>query len=349
MKKAFSITGVLIGIAILALLPIACGGGGDGGGVTPGGGGGGTSPTMVLDQTKVDEILTVVDETMPFCTRDGSATQAATSTMKTMARLGTEVMDSIGVQYANQTAIAPSATVPIDPIPGDCATNPGQLVPTIDMDQSTGAFSGQIDFQSLCIDGGAAGEINIDGAGTFNGTIDDLENPQSVTLNVATVSPGIQIGTQDVSTNISITGFSMSLSLNEDQSSGTLSVTLTDATVTATDSEGEESVSLTNFTLSASVAGTGEVTNVTINASGTVSQTGEGTVTFTLTDVIIDSDGNIVGGSIVIAGANNTTITITPTSGSDFVVSADTDGDGTDDFSCAYSCDTDLLMESSAP
>ena len=301
---------------------------------------------MVLDETKIDEILGAVDENMPFCTREEGATQVTVSTIKTMVRLGTEVTDSIGVQCANQAAIAPSVAIPIDPFPGDCATDPGRLVPTIDYDHTAGTFTGQIDFQSLCIDGREAGEINIDGSASFNGTIDDLNNPQSVTLNVDTDGPGIQIDTQDGSATISITGFSMDLAMNEDQSGGTVSASLTNATVTSTDSEGTtKTVSLTNFTLSASFNETGDLANATIDASGTIEQSGEGSVDFTITDLVVDSDGNIVGGSVVINGANNTTITITPTSDNDFVFTADTNGDGTDDFNTTYDCDADLLVD----
>ena len=344
MRKGLTVVGVFISIALLAILPIACGGGGDGDATpttaAP------TTTTQTLDQDNVDETLRSIEALVPFCAMNAASPTAKTA-LESVFSLSHDIVDQVAVVHSNRTVIAAVTDESPDPIPGTCPTNPGELLVDLQVDDEENTFSGGIDFDSFCAeietDESTTDEINIDGGGTFSGAIglDSSDNLQSATLNFSTSPGGISIETPEGDATLTLQGFDLSINIDPDGTSGEVIISLTSLTVAATDSEGTPStVTLTGFTLTAEFTETG----VTVSSSGTVDEDGVGSITYTATGLVIDSDGNLTAGSIVIDGADGTSVTIIPSTGNDFDISADTDGDGTDDYSPGtLNCDEDLL------
>ncbi|GEM_PF-1811895 len=341
MRKGLTVVGVFISIALLAILPIACGGGGDGDTTAAP-----TTTTQTLDQDNVDETLRSIEALVPFCAMN-AASPAAKTALQSVFNLSHDIVDQVAVVHGNRTVIAAVTDESPDPIPGTCPTNPGELLVDLQVDDENNTFSGGIDFDSFCTeletDESTTDEINIDGGGSFSGAIglDSSDSLQSATLNFSTSAGGISIETSEVDATLTLQGFNLSININPDGTSGDVMISLTSLTVAATDSEGTPSTfTLTGFTVTAVFTETG----VTLSSSGTIDEDGVGSITYTATGLVIDSDGNLTAGSIGIDGADGTSITIIPGTGNDFDISADTDGDGTDDYSPGtLNCDEDLL------
>lgn len=342
MKRRLTIAGILFSIALLATLPMACGGGGGGGGDNGGGGGGSTTTTQqTLNQENVDNTMESFGNLLPVCAMNAAAPEA-TSTVRTFFDLSKEIVDQVEVVYSDGSAMASLVDQSPNSMPGSCSPNPGQVEPTFLIDEAAGLFEGGIDFQDFCSQFESE-QVTIDGKGTFNGTFDlnVLEELQSATLKFSTTAGGIEITTAEGSANISITGFSLSINQNPDGTSGSITLALSNMTVVTTNSEGSQTFTLSGFTATATFSDTG----ATLNASGTVTESGVGSVSFNIASLSADTDGNVTGGLITISGADGTKITIRPLPGNDFIIEADTDGDGISEYEPGtMNCDENPLQ-----
>jgi hypothetical protein len=336
MKKGITILGILVSIVLLTILPIACGGGGGG---SDDGGGGKSGSTQKLDEKNVSATLNTLDTAIPFCALNATAPNTGTA-LRSVLNLSHAVMNQVEGVHGDYATLATLVDQSPAPIPGTCTTNPGHLDITFGIDEDRGLFQGSIDFEMYCaaID---TDNVSIDGSGDYDGTLvlDDAEDLQSATLNFSTDSGGIDIATAEGTANLDIDGFQFSLNTNTD-GSGSVTMSLTRLTVVAAGSEGTDTFTLTDFSLSVGFSDTGAV----IRSQGTINQTGEGTVNFAINNLTADANGNVSGGNIVVNGADDTSITITPTSGNDFTIEADTDGDGVNDYNPGtMSCDENLM------
>lgn len=339
MRKGFTVFGVLVSIALLTLLTIACGGGGgDSTSATPPA----TAATaQTLDKKTVDDLVQSVEGLLPMCAMNTVA-PAATSAIRSVIGLSNEIVDQVQVVHVGNPSIAAVTDESPPPIAGTCPTNPGELTIQLLVDDVANTLSGSIDFNAFCAEIDDTDQINIDGGGSFDGTVvlDSTDELQSATLNFSTAPGGIEIVTAEGSANIAITGFSVSIDTNTDGELSSLTVSITSMTVTETDSEGTETFTLTGFTTTV----TATDTSVTITASGTIDESGVGTVSFSTTGLTVDSDGNVSGSDIILTGANGTSVTATPVGGNDFLINADTDGDGVSDYDLGtMNCDENPL------
>ena len=155
-----------------------------------------------------------------------------------------------------------------------------------------------------------------------------------MTLNFSTTGGGIAIDSSEGGADIIVDG--LTITMNSDSNgNSTVSISATSLTATITDDQGLHTITLNGFTASITSSETG---GAILNASGTISDSAEGSVKFTATNITTDSDGTMTGGSIVVHGANETSITISHDKDNDFNIHADTNGDGTNDYNAGTMC-----------
>jgi hypothetical protein len=315
MRKAlYIVVGCLI-VGCLTLTHLSCSSSSDdddGGTTTP------ADVQQTLDETSVRDALTFIEDNVPACTMEDGADAQETTTVRSTLGLVGGISDNIVLHRTAQ--LSPTRDID-ETIPGTCDPNPGELVMTLDEDESTGTISGSLVFDSFCqtVDEETLlvnGTVDI--SGTFNTSTGELES-----LSISTGIGGLSVQTD---TDM------ISAGLNS------LSVSVSGPTTT-----------ITMNTLSVSANVDGETSDVTVNnLAATMTEYADsmeldasvqyvdddGYVDITVVDLMVnDQDQTVLGGALKVTGANGTDIKITYQSASDgFLVEADTNGDGTYDY-----------------
>jgi hypothetical protein len=275
-----------------------------------------------------------VDDLGIGCSTDGSASRFS-ATLDRLEALTYETANQItGTYHARRAVVA------LDPIvvPSDCPGSMGEMRINITFDEDTGAFSGTLAFTNFCMVVDQVGEnLNVAGGAAFSGTLgfDSSDNLTSITLNANTTST-IVATAGDFSASVSFTGLAFSMS---QQSDGSMSLSLCWASldIDITDGTDSESIDTDNVCIDVRVSSTGAIT---ATVAATVTTSDGSLVVSTPTPITMDSSGNIIGGILLISGADNTVVQITYSgTGYVFTIQADTDGDGVyDDYNEEMDC-----------
>jgi len=328
MKKVVFFVVSLVLVGCLTLTHLSCS---SSGGDSDGGGGGSTpaaSDQQTLDENSVRDALDFIEDNVPGCVMDDSTAAAQKkATVRSILGLAGNITDNIVVYRSSQSTRTAAETM-TETIPGTCTTtNPGELVINLNQNESTGAISGSLVFNSFCaeVDDGDDGtetlQVNgtVDISGSVNTTTDELES-----LEISTGSGGIyaQIGTDFIEADLD--------SLSVSVSGSTTTITMDSLSVTA-DVDGEE----TDVTVEdLDVTVTENSTTTEVDASVTYVDEDDGYVDIAVEDLLVtNEDGTVTDGVLTVEGANGTDIKITYQSATDdFLVEADTNGDGTYDY-----------------
>jgi len=324
MKKVVFFVVSLVLVGCLTLTHLSCS---SSGGDSDGGGGGSTpaaSDQQTLDENSVRDALDFIEDNVPGCVMDDSTAAAQKkATVRSILGLAGNITDNIVVYRSSQSTRTAAETQTIE---GTCTPNPGELIVTLNEDGS-GDITGSLVFNSFCAElddgeGGteilqATGTVNI--SGSINTTTDELES-----LEISTGSGGIyaQIGTDFIEADLD--------SLSVSVSGSTTTITMDSLSVTA-DVDGEE----TDVTVEDLDVTVTEYSNTTeVDASVTYVDEDDGYVDIAVEDLMVtNEDGTVMDGVLTVEGANGTDIKITYQSATDdFLVEADTTGDGIYDY-----------------
>jgi len=316
-KVVYLVVGCLI-VGCLTLTHLSCSSSSDGGGTsTPAG-----SEQAALDETSVRDALDFIEENVPACTMEDRTASEKRATVRSILGLAGGISDNIVLYRSAQSTRTAAET---QTIAGNCTT-PGQLTITLDEDESTGAISGSLVFESFCqvVDDGSGGTetLLVNGtvsiSGSVNTTTEDLE---SLSISTGTGGITVQTGTDMISASLN--------SLNVSVSGSTTSITMSSLSVSANVDGETSNVSVND--LNATI--TEHADSMELDAS--VQYVDEnGYVDIAVVDLMVDDeDQTVLGGSLTVSGANGTDIKITYQSATDdFLVEADTNGDGTYDY-----------------
>ena len=329
----------------------SCGGGGGGGG----GGDGGTpqpqQPSRAnFTQENVNSTLARVADTMPGCQLAGAS--RAIPTLKwseVLLRVAGSVKGELRTaRRANRSAAQQTQQV----LNGECG---GRLVLTPTSDPTAQVVTGTIAFENYAT---AVGEncqgeqAVVNGSLSFSGTEDD----QGQLAQLSGSTSGITITAEGESMTIAFSGTSIAVT----DTGGTVTVgslNLTDNTTnevrglsgfTASLNE-NEATNTTTIVLDGMVIspnGNMDVQNLTITevedpttsassvtAGGAIADDKGGVMTITtISPLQMTSEGELQSGQMQIVGTGNTKIVMTSAGGGEFQVQADTNGDGTLDY-----------------
>jgi hypothetical protein len=311
MKKILVLMSVLLMLALTQTAFISCSGS------SGGGGGDSTSPPATLDKASVDETMDYVVQTVPGCTQGTALTanQVILDVVATMRRQAFE--KRVGVASPLSAAIKPAAEEVL--LEGNCVGGGGNVTADISGNDTTGDLSGKISFNDFCQEE-AGSSLAVDGGLTFSGNMD----PDTGDLTqLSGSSKGITINVdEDGEQRSYFVAFNAALSASGDS----ISVTVKNFTF-SDDTEGTE-VHLQNFNLTVTDGETATLATM----SGTLDVTDQGSVQFeTASPLSISDDGETVAGAIKLNGANNTSMLVS-IDNAIITVQADTDGDGTYDY-----------------
>ncbi len=289
-----------IGLAGIAFA--GCGGGGGGGDD-----GGTTAPaagTGELTQDTVDSTLARVADFVPGCTVSGSAARVAAEGSGALSAFAQTV--GSGLDLRRTLRAAPYELEPTE-IPGSCAGNPGSLVMTGSHDN--GDTSLTIAFNAFCSEDEATGEqVIVDGTVSVfeDGTPSDF-GPIVGAVDASTTGLTVQSG--DRSVTLTLTGLHYEFGVPDGDPTADSPDVLTLTSLTITDNATGEVSQVTNLT--ARTYDSGDSTVVIVD-SGTLCLPDTGCVDIeTGTPFVMDADGNVTSGSLVITGSDGNTVTIT--------------------------------------
>jgi hypothetical protein len=323
MKKAvYVILGFLL-VGCLTLTHLSCSSSSDDGGggtVTPAG-----SSQATLDETTVRDALDFIEDNVPACTMDDTTAAQKKATVRSILGLAGDISDNVILHRSAQATRTASETI-AETIAGNCSPNPGSMTINLDENETTGVISGSLAFSSLCqvVDDGSGGTetllvngtVNI--SGSTNTTTGDLES-----LSISTGAGGITVQTGADTIAASLTSLSVSVS------GSTTTITMSSLSVSA--NVDGETTAVTVNNLAATM--TEHSDSMELDASVQYVDD-DGYVDISVTDLMVDDEEQtVLGGELTVSGANGTDIKITYQSTSDdFLVEADTNGDGAYDY-----------------
>jgi len=318
-KSLYVIIGLLV-IGCLTLTHLSCSSSsddGDGGSSTP------AADQATLDEDSVRDALDFIEDNVPACTMDDTTAAQKKATVRSILGLAGDISDNVILHRSSQSTRTASETQTID---GTCSPNPGQLVMTLDENETTGAISGSFVFTSFCttVDDGSGGTetLSVNGtvsiSGSVNTTTEELES-----LSISTGAGGITVQTGTDMISASLNGLAVSVS------GSTTTITMTSLSVAA--NVDGETTDITVNNLDATM--TENATSMELDASVQFVNE-DGYLDITVVDLLVDDEEQtVLGGELTVAGANGTDIKITYQAATDdFLVEADTNGDGTYDY-----------------
>ena len=329
-KKIFA--GSLILVLLVMLWLMACGGGGGGGPAAPVAQG----PTYAINAASVESLVLSVEDMGVGCSLTDGATPAG-ALVRSVTTLSQQVADQVRGAYISKHEMEYLALQqePAFKIDGSCAT-PG-TVSVFFSEGDSGNFSGSLAFEDFCTQLVDSAEMTIVGGASFSGSIDNdpvTGEMVSFSLSAGTLPSGIVVTAADTETSIDVTG--LSVGLNQAGDGFDITLDLERSVVAVTDAEGTETVTATNVSLAVSADETGAMT---ATLSGTFANAEGSMQVSTPQSIQVDEMGEIVGGQVLVRGAEGTSVKITHTDGYAFEVAADTTGDGVyDNYSCVMDC-----------
>lgn len=347
-----------MGIILVATIPgiyISCGGDGGSSGAP-------AAEPAVLNQETVDKVVNMVDDTVPFCSMTAS-TASMTDALYAVVEIAQDIGDQTRLMKISKDSAGAAVETMADDdtvIDGNCG---GQIILSMVQDEVAGTISGGIDFDSYCASLDDDTELNVNGEATISGSTQTLANDnEKIVLQLDTHTPiTIQQGEDLLTLDIS----NAALTLTQGTGSTALTLTLSEAvftdgnesytlgnvsiTVSVTDGEPNDQIvidvdsfqldevtsegSVTHQLSNVSISVTSGVAETTISVGGTYTNSDEGAVTLsTPAYITVSSEGEIVSGTIVASGAQGTRISMVASGGNQFLIQADTDGDGSYDY-----------------
>jgi hypothetical protein len=306
MKKYTALTAVLLALILITVVHISCSSD------SSSSSGDGSSTPATLDEANVDRTLDYIVQTVPGCSQ-GTVVTANQAILEAISLTKQQVADKRVRMSPLQNLFQPEAeqTETID-LEGTCG---GTMTGELKGDDVTGDISGDISINNFC-QGETGSNVVINGKLSFSGNLD----PDSGDLtSLSGSSKGITLTVDEAGEQRAYSAaFNASISMSGD----TISITVKSFSF-ADETEGTE-IKLQNFTMTV----TQGTTQTSVTMSGTINVTDEGSVQFQTVDPLtVSSDGETVGGSIVVQGADNTAMQVTIDNGMLNVI-ADTDGDG---------------------
>ena len=315
MKKIFTFAAVGVLVILMSMAHMSC----------SSDSGSGSSEPATLDKANVERTLDYIVETVPGCDK-GTVVTANQVILDAVSMMKQQVVDKRVMMSPLSETLQPAAEVtePIE-LEGTCPGNEGTMIGELKGDDVTGDLSGDISFNNFC-SGEAGSSVVINGKLSFSGKLD----PDSGELtSLKGSSKGITITVDEAGEQRTYsTSFNASLGMSGD----TISITVKSFTF-ADDTEGTE-IKLQNFSMTI----TEGATSTSVTMSGAIDVTDEGSVQFqTVGPLTVSDDGDTVAGTIVITGADNTSMQITIDDGM-LNILADTDGDGVLEYEQCLDC-----------
>ena len=347
-KGTKALLGSLAVLAVAASLP-SCGGGGGGGGdtntVPPA-----PSQSPITKET-VNATLSRVAEALPGCTYPATARVAPTLKRTDLAlRVARDVSERLrDGRRAGRFAALETETLTLE---GNCPGKEGALVLTATKD--VGTISGTVSLEEYCttIDETTGEQAVVNGSLDFSGTLDQEDALTELLAStpdddpIAIQAPGVSatvsfvasLGLAGDTTTVAVTSLSI-----KDEDSGEV-FGLQGFTLARTTGENTDTVVLDGTLISPQ--GNMDVQNLTISVTedpvtlgstvainGTIADDKGGAMQLSTTSPLtITAEGDLQSGQMQILGGNNTKIVIAAAGGGVFEVDADTNGDGTMDF-----------------
>ncbi len=289
-----------IGLAGMAF--VGCGGGGggddDGGTTAP------TTGTSDLTPDTVESTLARVADFVPGCSVSGSAARVAADGTGAFSAFAEAVGSQLNLKRALRTA---PYTIPETTIPGSCADNPGSIVMSGEHDNGDTSLS--LVFNAFCAENDATGEqVIVDGSVSAfeDGTPSDT-GPIVEAVDVD--SPGLTVESGGTSVTMTLSGLHYVFGVPDGDPTAENPDVLTLTSLTVTDNTTGEVSQVTNLTIKTYDSGD---STVVIVDSGTMCLPDTGCVDIeTETPFVMDADGNVTSGSLLITGSDGNTVTVT--------------------------------------
>ena len=317
--KIFRFIGVLLFSAFIAFSLTACGSGGGGGdGSSGSSGGGGIAYTGATNQAALDDTNSEEITTSAYQGGSAGASMGAVGSVDiidnrtidyprylTVANILGDAFQ--GVDFTSGAEVSISGTVDSDTIPGDCSVNPGSMSYTINIDDSTGNFSGNGTFNSFCSAG-----VTLSGGVSFSGQVNTSSgqiNSLNITFDSLTSTSGSDSFTMSGDTNFNFSASPYTATMN----------------LTIRDNNTSEVAKIENFSISITVGSGYE----DIVESGRFYHPVYGYVDISTPTPLrfYDGDSWPSSGSMVAAGSNSGA-KLTVLSSSQYQVEVDNDGNG---------------------
>lgn len=311
----------LTGVIALGLMTIVATGGGGGGG-----GDGAVTPTeqttdqATLSEENVNDSLEFVAENVPGCSF-GSSVAGTQAVLGSVADLTQKVSNQVKFSSVSRPIRARDVETETIEFEGSCDPNPGMLTVTLSGDEDTGDLSGDVSFEDFCLEIEES-ESKINGYFEFSGKI-DTETDELNQLSASTGPEGITLQEDGDTYTIGLQNGNMTI--EED----TITATVESFYVKEVSGGETTEYRVENLYFQATEGDT----ETQIIASGQFIHPHEGTVDFTtLGPVTVSDEGEIVSGQVQISGAGSTQVLLSTSGGNVFEVRADTNGDGTFDY-----------------
>lgn len=283
-------------------------------------------PRATLDADMVDRTLTAITDNASFCSME-AATAQNPAVLRAVAGTIEDLADQMVI--AREAGDSRSA-LETQTINSDCPGAVGSITLTTPDAPAPGTLSATIAMDHYCtvLDSGAGTTVTLNGGAQLSG-LQDTTTSELISLSASTTGTGITATTSDGDT-VTVVLLGASVAMSGD----TITASLTHLGIAATVGGESANFTVNNLTVKLTDNGT------TMSMVGTVelifSQPGEAAESVGVSmDLTADANtGDVTDGEIVLAGANGTEVTITVDSGSPnaFIVQADTDGDGVDDY-----------------
>lgn len=358
---------VLVAILVTSFITfgyIACtgGGGGDDDDDTP------TYTPAEIDQENVDTAIEFVDDVLPFCSLNSTVSSSMTALISAVD-LAQDYNDQVKLYRVSNRRIQPQGEDDDLVLDGNCG---GTLIVSLTQNDATGEIDGSAVFENLCleVDGDTEPtQLTADGTIQVSGSTQaiDAEN-DNTELTFSTTGEGITL--TDGETDYSIVLDEAELSITEGNNGINLGLTLTELVFVESSPDATDTYTLQNVSMGLNTTDLGnDESQVTLSIAGMTLQeeTPDGTTTYSLDDVtivltdnaggnlvslsgtyidsqvgavtvstptqiVINDQGVITNGTLIIAGSNGTDAIIQVSDDNSFDIQADTNGDGVYDY-----------------
>ena len=329
MKKAVFLLITFLLTGALAFMCFSCSSSDDGGDTA-------NAPAGVrqatLNQETVTDAISFLEENVSACSMVVEA-QGSAVPLRESLQLIRDIADEIAARRSAQ-GIRKAAAEGEDDFPmtiaGNCPGEEGSIVIAGTENESTGVFTGSITINNYCqevADGSETVRATMNGGlqltMQYNVQADALQS-----ISVSTTAGGVTVNSDDVSVNLTLQG--LQISVNQTESETGIGITMSNLTIS--NMEGGVVIRTVQAT-DLSIQATATETEVAVSGSMQYIDSEEGSLAIALNDLVVSEEsGDVASGTLMVTGANNTKVRITPGGSNTFLIEVDTDGDGTYDY-----------------
>jgi len=306
-----------------------------------------SSSLATLDPETSELIAKNIAESLPGCSfvAEGAAVNMAPDASVNMIKASVaQFLDYGNAEKAMYNARLISAKEVNETFVGSCPSFPGSY-------STVGTHDDGVDdvvmtFDKFCLGTDTEYTIVNGGVAIKNVGVPSDDGPIPQSSEISTIGAGIQVtekSDEGTFTHVAVVDdLKYTYGNGEDDPTAASPSTLVVDAISIKDGRSNDDFSVSNVDIATYVAGETEVVKIT---SITYIDPENGQVTISTSDLIMDDEGVMTSGSITATGADNTSMSLTPSASADNVFTVTVDGQSIGDMNCTeLDVDTDAVL-----